>query len=73
MRDLDLTEIAEVSGGDWKDWAQIAGGIGAVAAGTAYSVKTGGIGAYFGGGSVVAAGTASIASGMEGLMSDWYG
>jgi len=73
MRELSAEEVALISGASWQDVGSIFGGIGAIAAGTAYTLKTGGIGGYLGGGALIAGGVAAIGSGFDGLRQNWYG
>lgn len=73
IRELKDSELDEVSGAGWDDVATIGGGIVAVGAGLVYTVKTGGVGGFFGGGLAMASGVGAIANGFEGLHEDWYG
>jgi hypothetical protein len=73
IRELSEEELDIVSGAGWEDVATIAGGIAAVGAGLSYTVKTGGIGGFFGGGMAMASGIGAITSGFNGLYEDWYG
>jgi len=73
LRELTDEEIRLVSGGSWEDVGSIVGGVGAIALGTGYAVKTGGIGAYLGGGVLITGGVAAVSSGLSGLHETWYG
>lgn len=73
MRELNDAELDIVSGGGWEDVGTIAGGIVAVGAGVIYTVETGGVGGFLGGGMAVAGGFSAITSGFSGLHDDWYG
>lgn len=73
IRELSEEELDIVSGAGWEDVATIAGGIVSVGAGVLYTVKTGGIGGYFGGGLAVGSGLGAISAGFQGLHEDWYG
>lgn len=73
IRELTDTEIDMVSGGSWEDVGTILGGVAAVAGGVGYTVKTGGIGGFFGGGLAVTGGFAAISTGFSNLHDEWYG
>jgi hypothetical protein len=73
IRELSETEAAAVVGGGLDDVGTILGGVAAVGAGTAYTVKTGGVGGFLGGGLMISGGMAAISTGFEGLHEDWYG
>lgn len=70
--ELSDSELDEVSGAGWDDVGTIAGGIVAVGAGVLYTVETGGIGGFLGGGLAVGGGLSAISSGFQGLHDDWY-
>ena len=73
IRELEEHELNKVSGAGWDDVGTIAGGIVAVGAGVIYTVETGGVGGFLGGGLAVASGFSAITSGFDGLHEDWYG
>ena len=73
IRELNDLESEKVNGGSWGDVASIAGGIVSVGAGVIYTVETGGLGGYLGGGLAVTAGLGAISDGFQGLHDDWYG
>lgn len=73
IRELNDVELDIVSGAGWEDVGVIAGGIVSVGAGVIYTVKTGGVGGFFGGGLAVAGGLSGISSGFRNLHDEWYG
>lgn len=73
IRELNESELEQVSGGGLDDVGTIAGGIVAVGAGVIYTLETGGVGGFLGGGMAVASGFSAITSGFNGLHEDWYG
>ena len=73
IRELTSEEIEQVSGAGWEDVGAIVGGIGAIAVGASYTVTTGGIGGFMGGGAAVVGGMSAISSGFRGLHDEWYG
>jgi hypothetical protein len=73
MRELTEQEMDQVSGAGWDDVGTILGGVAAVGAGAIYTVKTGGLGGYFGGVAMASGGVAAITTGFDGLHEDWYG
>ena len=73
IRELEEHELDKVSGAGWEDVATIAGGVVAVGAGMVYTVETGGIGGFLGGGLAMGSGVGAIATGFENLHDEWYG